>query len=57
MDLRMKRIYRYDFKSFCNEEQVAKVDEILAKVEELKEKIISGEIVVSNYEGYGPDAE
>ncbi|MCC8067603.1 MAG: BMP family ABC transporter substrate-binding protein [Clostridiales bacterium] len=30
-------------------------DEIVETVEELEEKIISGEIVVSNYEGYGPE--
>ena len=30
--------------------------EILDKVEELSEKIISGEIVVENYEGFGPEA-
>ncbi len=30
--------------------------EIMDKVEELSEKIISGEIVVENYEGFGPEA-
>jgi len=29
-------------------------EEIITKVEELQEKIISGEIVVENYEGFGP---
>ncbi len=44
------------FKSFCDEEQTALVDSILDYVAELKEKIVSGEIVVPHYEGYGPDA-
>jgi len=30
-------------------------EDILTKVEKLKEKIISGEIVVKNYEGFGPE--
>ncbi len=38
------------------DEQRALIDEILEYVADLKEKIISGEIVVSNYEGYGPNA-
>ena len=29
-------------------------EEILTKVAEIEEKIISGEIVVENYEGFGP---
>ncbi len=30
--------------------------DIMDKVDELSEKIISGEIVVENYEGFGPQA-
>ena len=32
-------------------------EDIVAKCEELAEKIISGEIVVDNYEGFGPSAQ
>jgi basic membrane protein A len=42
------------FKGFCNNEQKALIDQILAKIEEIKADIASGEIIVSNYEGYGP---
>ena len=35
-------------------EREEKLDEIIERLDEIKEKIISGEIVVSNYEGYGP---
>jgi basic membrane protein A len=42
------------FKNFCNDAQKAQVDKILARVDELKQDILSGKIVVSNYEGYGP---
>ena len=31
--------------------------DIQDKVQELKDKIISGEIVVNNYEGFGKDAQ
>lgn len=37
------------------EEQQKRLDEILVKLQELEDKIVSGEIVVSNYEGYGPN--
>jgi basic membrane protein A len=30
-------------------------DEILTKIQELQDKIVSGEIVVENYEGFGPN--
>lgn len=43
-------------KQYSTPEQIAKLDEILAKIEELKAKIASGEIVVSNFEGYGKNA-
>jgi basic membrane protein A len=42
------------FKSFCDDAEKAQIDKILAKVDEIKQDILSGKIVVSNYEGYGP---
>jgi basic membrane protein A len=43
-------------KRFCNAQQAAQIDKILAKIEEIKKDIASGKIVVSNYEGYGPNS-
>jgi basic membrane protein A len=43
------------FKGFCNAEQKALIDQILTKIEAIKADIASGKIVVSNYEGYGPN--
>lgn len=37
-------------------EQAALLDKILTEIAALKQKVVSGEIVVSNYEGYGPVA-
>jgi basic membrane protein A len=45
------------FKSFCNSAQQAQIDRILARIEEIKADIASGKIVVSNYEGYGPNLD
>jgi basic membrane protein A len=45
------------FKGFCNAEQKALIDSILAKIETIKADIASGKIVVSNYEGYGSKAQ
>lgn len=60
LDLAYGGVSLTDFATFreyaCEtEEQQAKLDEIIAKMDELTEKIVSGEIVVSNYEGYGPN--
>ncbi|MDR0599750.1 MAG: BMP family ABC transporter substrate-binding protein [Treponema sp.] len=43
-------------KSFCGDQQKASIDRILAKIDEIKKDIASGKIVVSNYEGYGKNA-
>lgn len=44
-------------RSFCTtDQQKASLDKILAKIDEIKKDIASGKIVVSNYEGYGKNA-
>lgn len=43
-------------KETLSEENAALIDELLAEIAELKDKVASGELVVSNYEGYGPNA-
>jgi basic membrane protein A len=45
------------FKGFCSPAQQASIDRILARIEEIKADIASGKIVVSNYEGYGPNLD
>ena len=43
-------------KSTLSEENAALLDELLAEIADLKQQIASGELVVSNYEGFGPQA-
>jgi basic membrane protein A len=38
-------------------QQIAALDKILAAIDQIKKDIASGKIVVSNYEGYGPNAK